>query len=435
MGAGESMEFGGMIDEGALRAMDGMDAIRMAWEKHSPDFLDRNWGPVTGKQQERQRELAGIRWAASGTFAPFPNTAAYPPTLYLPAMLGWRLGEGAGWTIFWSLRLARLLCALTAVGLGWLALRVSRGWRWGLLPFLLLPTVLFLEASCSQDAALLGVAALLAAVVARPLAERREWTAAELAGVGAMVAACATARAPYLAMAPVLFLPSVELAGWPERATGRAPGTGMRWLWPALAFAGVAGIWAAWRHVVAPLGFDAADWADPELQVRFLRAHPFASAAAVLRGTMEAGLDCVRRGAYVAGWNDLVAPRWLVAGVGVCAAAMVILGPASPVRSWRGRTLLGVCVAGPLLGVSLAEYVIWTQPGLHTVWGVMPRYWLPLMPLATMLVQSLRRRLTARRLLACAALGLAGLACTLPWMAAHAFYQQSVWPALRLNLR
>jgi hypothetical protein len=96
---------------------------------------------------------------------------------------------------------------------------------------------------------------------------------------------------------------------------------------------------------------------------------------------------------------------------------------------------LGVCVAGPLLGVSLAEYIIWTPPGWHTVWGVMPRYWLPMMPLGTMLVQSLWRRQGAGWPLACAAAGLAGIACTLPWMVAHAFYGESVWRVLRLNLR
>ena len=86
-------EAGGFIDAGAVRAMDGMDDIRMAWEAGAPDFLDRPYGPVA---EADQRPSNPIRWAGRREFLPFGNTAGYPPVLYLPAIAGWRAGEAAG---------------------------------------------------------------------------------------------------------------------------------------------------------------------------------------------------------------------------------------------------------------------------------------------------------------------------------------------------
>src|ERR1700739_4186441 len=51
-------EAGAEVDTGALQAMDGMDTIRMRWEKQSADFHDRAYGPVTAAAQGR---LAGLR--------------------------------------------------------------------------------------------------------------------------------------------------------------------------------------------------------------------------------------------------------------------------------------------------------------------------------------------------------------------------------------
>ena len=175
-------------------------------------------------------------------------------------------------------------------------------------------------------------------------------------------------------------------------------------------------------------------------------------AAVVLRGVVGAGVDFVRRGLYVVGWNDLLAPGGLRVAAVVCLAVMLLFGPAFPVRTWRGRLLLGACVLGALGGISLAEYIIWTAPGGPTVYGVQPRYWLPVLPLASALVQGLLSRgddlgagwgrsgvraMAGLRpwLVVGAVAVLAGVACTLPWVVAHAFYAEGVGQVLRLNLR
>ena len=185
---------------------------------------------------------------------------------------------------------------IKAIAFGWLALRLCACSRWILLPFLILPSTLFLNATASQDAILLSAAALAAALLTRPLVARRDFTPRELALTAALLTLCAMSRPPYAALALVLFLPTIELPrpGW------------RRWLTPTAAFAAVTGLCALWWHLVSALPVDTSDAADPTVQIPFLRAHPFAATLAILRGTAEAALDFVHRGLYVIGWNDLL---------------------------------------------------------------------------------------------------------------------------------
>jgi uncharacterized membrane protein len=421
----EHDESGGQIDRNVFALMDRTNDIRMAWEKRSADFHNRSYGAVT---EQQQRPLAGVRWAHQTVFVPFENTAPYPPFLYLPAIAGWRISEALGLTIFKSLQLVRLLCALTTIALGWLALRLCACSRWTLLPFLLLPSALFIDATCSQDAVLLGVAALVAALLSRPLVAAREFARWELIVIAVLLALCALARPPYLGMALILFLPALELPGKTWR----------RSLAPAVAFAIVVIAVGLWRHAVAHLDIDTSDEANPALQAAFAHAHPVAAALAVARGMAEAEADFWHRGLYVVGWNDLLSPRFLSLLLGICLISILLLGSACPLRSWRGRWLLALAVLAPLLGISAAEYLIWTPPGLHTVYGVQPRYWLPVMPFGLLLLQGrvtlpipLRWR---SRMLLCATASFAAIACTLPSIAAHAFYREGIFAVLRLNL-
>jgi uncharacterized membrane protein len=99
-----------------------------------------------------------------------------------------------------------------------------------------------------------------------------------------------------------------------------------------------------------------------------------------------------------------------------------------------------IAVVVPLVAISAAEYLIWTPPGLATVYGVQPRYWLPVLPAMMLLaagcraprVESQQRR---EWLLRVATTMLVCVACTLPWMAARAFYRAGLIEAVRINLQ
>jgi len=414
------------IDDGVVHVADMMENMRVPWEKRARDPLDRSYGPVTDSLQLRQ--VSG-RWSGHTIFETFDNTAVYPPLLYLPAMAGWKIGEAAGWTVFASLHLARILCALCAVGLGWLALRFCVGIRWVLLAGLLLPSVLYLNATCSQDAPIPGLAALAVAMLSRALVGKRGFTRAELTVAAIALGLIALARPPYAAMALMVFLPAVELRdGW------------RRWIAPSVAFAAAAAATAFWWHLVSGLAIATNDFGDVDEQRIFLHAHPLAGAIAVLRGTAYAGYDFLHRGLYVIGLNDLLPHHGAAAVLTICLLGIVVAARGPVVESWRGRALLAVCVAAPLVGVTLAEYLIWSPPGGATVMGVMPRYWQAAMPLGILLLQSClpwRSRLLAvmpRETIMYVGVVMMLVACTLPWMVAHAYYREGAWHVLMLNL-
>jgi len=270
---------------------------------------------------------------------------------------------------------------------------------------------------------------LAVAVVWRALSERRELTRAELVVASVPFALCATAKPPYVALGLLMFVPAAEFGsrGW------------QRWRWPAVSFAVVVAASALWWRLVARFGVDTADGADPLRQMAFLRGHPVSAALAVGRGTAEAAWDFVHRGLYVVGWNDLLPHHGAALMLSVCLLVVALYGPGVSVRSWRARTLMLIAVVAPLVAISVAEYLIWTPPGLATVYGVQPRYWLPVLPGMMLLVTGWRapRGESGRRpwLLAAVTMLLICVACTLPWMAARAFYRAGLMEAVRINLQ
>jgi hypothetical protein len=142
----------------------------------------------------------------------------------------------------------------------------------------------------------------------------------------------------------------------------------------------------------------------------------------------------------VVGWNDLLPHHGAELVLSACLLMVALYAPGVGVRSWRARTLMLIAVVAPLVAISVAEYVIWTPPGLATVYGVQPRYWLPVLPAMMLLVTGWRApwgRSGQRRewFLMAAAIVLVCVACTLPWMAARAFYRAGLIEAVRINLR
>ena len=150
-----------------------------------------------------------VGWSHHSAFIAFPNTAAYPPTLYLPQALGWRVTEALDLSIVHSLMGVRLFTALCSIAIGWFALRIGRMNAWLLAAYLLLPTVMGLAASCSQDALLITFAALSAAILSRALAERRTLLPWEWILSAILLAVITMAKPPYLMLAFVLYLPSL----------------------------------------------------------------------------------------------------------------------------------------------------------------------------------------------------------------------------------
>ena len=77
---------GGEADRNAYAGMLRMNAIMDATAQRYPIARSRPDGRISRSDMEAVQELT---WAHVDQFSAFPNTAVYPPTLYLPQAAGW----------------------------------------------------------------------------------------------------------------------------------------------------------------------------------------------------------------------------------------------------------------------------------------------------------------------------------------------------------
>ena len=421
---------GSAVDTNVLWVMEQSTGLQEALIARFPKARQRPNGRISGAQLAQMQH---VPWAAVSIFTTFQNTALYPPLLYLPQSLGWRLGKLIGASVVESLWLARLLAASSAILLGWLALTLcGGGGRWALLFCLLLPTELSLNASCSQDALLFPAASLAAVLLARAIQFGRAASTGELAGVVFLLSACIGARLPYLPMAFAIWLPAINL-----------PRLRAKDLWrPAVALIAILLLVGGWASLVHRFGVMTDVVANPALQTAFVLHHPLRAAGFLLRGTTIVAPVLGVTALEVLGTNDVFAPGFVYVLLAIGAALILWLVPRVQLTQSRARGLLLAMLLGTVLLMSLSEYLIWTPVQAPVVLGLQARYYLPLLPFALLLPfwtgsalphwLNPAPLLRGRLLLAGTAFFLVAVMAT-PWIAARRFYNLGPLAAVRLQ--
>ncbi len=417
---------GGETDRNVYAATSRMTALMNALAERYPKATSRPDGRISRGDLVVEQQL---KWAHADGFVPFPNTAVYPPPLYLPQAAGWAVAEHLNFTVVHGLMLARLCAALVAVLTGWLALRYTVCSRAGMFVVLLLPTCLSLNASTSQDAVLFGLAALAAACLSRPLQQRRQFRSGELVLTALLLTVCIGARVPYLPLLLVLFLPALNTATFAKRAL----------LAPAFAGVGAAMAVGLWQVRVRPLGVVVANGADVVRQQAFLHAHPAYGLLVVAKSTVLGSSLALLKGLAWLGTNDAAPPLPEYGLLAASIVAVLLLSAGGCLHTWRARIALLSAAIAAAAAMSLAEYLIWTVPGAGDVSGLQSRYYLPLLTLLFLALPAdpvVRLRPNAR-LWALRAAYVVFVACviSLPVIAAHRFYAIGVVAAVKETAR
>jgi hypothetical protein len=298
---------------------------------------------------------------------------AYPPVVYLPAVLGVGVGRLLGLPVgalVWLARAANLAAwtALTA----W-AIRICPLRRWSLVLLGLMPMSLATAASVSADGLTNALAWLFLAVVLRSAFGRSEPIGrGELGGLLGAALGLGLAKAGY----QPLVLSALAIP--PARCGGRG-----RWLALATGVALAASVpaagWLAAMQLVAPP--PPAPGADPAAQLHYLLAHPTAFAVAVARTVRLDASAWARTFVGVLGPLTVALPAsiywgWAVAGAAVLAAD----GPSPEGLSQGRRWLLAAAFAGCAGLVLVSAYLGWNPVGAGHVRGVQGRYFLPAAP-------------------------------------------------------
>jgi uncharacterized membrane protein len=329
------------------------------------------------RQQMRTAEQSPLELARPKVVR-FPSW--YTPVPYAPQTLAGVAMRLFGIRPFFVFYLGRLLNLAAALALIAVAMRVAPDLAMTLGAVALLPMALAQFASWSADALTIALAALLTALLFAERAPRATIVVAFL------LALCK----------PAYFL----IALLPTRSR--------RW---AIVATSAAGTLLALLY--ARLGAYAQrmnDPIDPAAQLRCLITDPMRFVRAVAHDVGEHGWLYVQQlvgrfgGVVQVGmpWVVLVGEIALLIAVGVTGRA-------------KARATSGVIVAVSVVGVFLAQFLIWSVACGEVVEGVQGRYFLPLLPLALTIlaVPRLRGRITAPVVIvagaACNVVALAGI--------------------------
>lgn len=333
-------------------------------------------------------------------FVPLYTVGTYPPFLYLPGAAGLGIARVLGLAPEVGFYLGRLGNATATLAIALAALALAHRGRVALFAVLALPMTLSLAASFNQDAPIIALAALAAALLTpRPLTG----TGARLRLSGAILslALVALAKPPYAGLAAMLLVPLPPRGEWMRHAARRLAAAFLAVL-PAILWTA-----AATTYVATPVpraAYEAGPlWSgprpatftatDPKAQAQVLLEEPtrIATLPGHFLGTIK-HLTILYKGAIgIFGWLDRPLP-----GVLYGLWAVALLGPLLLLRQgtpppWAERLILPAAAIACLWLVVISQYLTWTNVGENRIDGPQGRYLLPLVPMLVLAFARTRR--------------------------------------------
>lgn len=320
-------------------------------------------GPVQG--------MAGSFAAYFGgeTTEPVTEPLSFLVLPFVPGALGMALARLLGLGALGCLYGGRIGNLLAYTALCYWALKKAHRCHPLLLGFMLLPLSLYMAASLSYDATLLGGYYLMLALLTR-----RRWNTATAAQYAAACVWVNIAK-PYLNLLWILLPLLVLKADWQAKGSRRVWGLGM--LGGSLAAAGLVEWYGTmFRHgypaVIARQGGEAVSAGG---QLAFILRNPLRYLAVVLGTLYENDGFLGQLGLF--GWKDLPVPVLSLTGPLALALGVLLSAAAGQSLGRRRNAGLGVFAAVYGLGAMTAMYITYTPVGMVRIVGLQARYFLP----------------------------------------------------------
>lgn len=346
---------------------------------------------------ENKADPAAIRAALAVPLAPsrtafvaFSNTAIYSFVPYLPQAVAVWAGRQFELSPLWLLYLGRLANLFVSILLIGMAIRVTPVFARGFLLIGLLPMTVFQMASVSPDAATNGLALLFTAhIFALAFGERRRVTpraVGVLMVLGALVAACKSA---YFPLAFLFFLVPASKASSRRAYLAAA----------ALVLAASLISFYAWTRISAEsfVPFYKGGYPSFEAAQKFIFEHPLLFARKLAGNLYYYGFFYVHSFVGILGWLDTPLPVAFVL-IEVLALAAVAVFDDAWLRLTRWQwVLLGGVLAASVAMVITSQFILWTRMTAGSINRAQGRYFIPVAPLAFLLLRNLwPRSLRAR---------------------------------------
>ena len=379
------------MSEGIFR-VPGTKLPRVTIPKSIPDL----YRAVNGKEWPKPPPARTIAETAAFLDQPLDpslrvgiaNAGTYPPTVYLPHLLGVAPGRWLELAPAALIYLGRVASLLAWIALTALAIHVAPARKWTLALLSLTPMSVASAASISSDPMTNAAALLFAVIVMRSVCADGPLARAETRTLfgGALLLAMVKAGYWPLALA-TLAIPGARVGGASRRFALTA-GVAATALFPSL-------VWLIVAQANAPA--PPVEGADPVAQLGFVLGHPLAFAGILARTIVltmpvywttfvgELGPLLVKLPAFVYA-------LWAIALVAMIAAD----GPSPPALAREGRTWLAVAFAATIAVVFTMAYLGWNPVGEREIRGVQGRYWAPAVPMLVFALPAWDRALPER---------------------------------------
>lgn len=339
-----------------------------------------DFGFAFGKMPFNQAVRTDIAQIASvyhdtwrGALAPmsFANTVIYPPQFYLPAAFALFITRHLHMHLVQCFYIARIFSGLVCVFASALALRLSAPTaRLWLLFCLCLPEVLGLYASFSQDGPFIACAVLACALLTRCAGPQAVWKPLEMSAAVLLLALFVSSKPPYLS---ILFLPLVLVARQNFKFTLIAVLVAL--------VAVLAWCFFGMHPLMTPTRLGDI---SPARQLHNMLVHPGIVPVALYNSFIVGGWWLIATCIATISWVDAGMPHWYYDIA--CVFALVLAGLYAfqfLKQGSRGTVfrllLLFILVVGAGAGATLSTYLTWDEVGRNSVWGVLGRYFTPLL--------------------------------------------------------
>lgn len=355
---------GGYLDGGAI-----------AFASILFDDWEGRLAPAIGQPKMKRAKKVG--WTHEYHWRRIAGTSRYPFLLYLPQATGLATGRLFGANVLTSFYFGRMLNGLSAVAIACLAIALARRGKLLLVSIALLPMAVFEMGSMSQDAGIIALALLCAAIISRGRgANRRDYII--LAGG---IAILATARLPLIGLGLLLWLPM-----W--RAHNRI-GIKLQ----LAASAACLFLFCSWLAFILRIQgpVQAGPGASMNSQLAFLQSHPMAVLTTPWETARSDYNNWYRMFIGVLGWLDVNLPNsaYRLGAVALVCAGVVCVTERSS-HMVVDRLLVGFTMGITLMSMLLLFYLTWSPVGASTIQGLQGRYLFAMMPLITTVLPSCR---------------------------------------------
>jgi len=344
--------------------------------------------PASASAKARLTWVKAIPWSPTPMFISSVNTAAYAPVAYIPAAVALGIAIEAGVRPHNAAIAARFGNVVAFAALGCLALLLAGRGRLLMLVTLGLPTTIWLAGSCNQDGTLIA-----AAVLAIALLTRCDRTSFWIGTV--LLAVLALQKPPFAALMLLpLIAPAAAAVTWTTRVAAALLVIMPAMLWSILVI----------QHVTVPLLPSAPYHPGPlwpgdphrifrsaiaQAQLQVILRHPFRLTLQPLINKIP-GFPTIwtqmigTLGPFTIEVPESVRLPFILA---LLSSAAALLSGAQPSGQRRWTFLLALLALSTCAElIYMVEYLTWTPVGCSIIEGVQGRYFLPLLPVLTLIL-------------------------------------------------